>query len=1000
MKKISFLIVIFILYSIELYSWNNVYLRGDFNNWSSNAMYKQVGLMHDKWTFQWRGTTNGISLGELSYLEYKFDPEGDWGEDSLGVITGTPPDYGTNIIFLKKGESYNNIKKTNIKIGYPYIFALNADISPTNSSCELITNISFCGTNFFNIVGNSVTSGNWAPSDINNLMNSISITQFSKYIIISNSLFPVAFKFVPNRSWFSINGVSWAYGDIDGTVGPITNKGYAYAVDNSGNLYWSPKEKGVYNIYFEPISGYYEIKISGGHGKATNSITAIAPSHTINFTNFIISYSNLIKNVQLIIPSGWSTPSLSDISSSAGTIYLSGNIITVSNMNINKNSRGWIAIKNFTSPSTTGITYFTNKTESSNQKISHLYKLISGVSKVVIDTPPEFSNTDAQAHLTYGTNNLSVKLKSVESFTLSISYQDVDNDKPGYPGFGTNFIVLNIFTNSDYYGSLIVATNHQPVSYTTPYKFTFITTGTDHLKFSYQGFYDMTNTFSSLCSNYKVYYQWMAHSFTPANYEIFYPTNDLTWAPQINVDDFPPDMPSLVSIKSDEYLGNGIWIKWNKVTNSDLGFYIVEYGTNKSVNIKVTNVGYMTNTLLYPLLGNQLYYVRIKAYDNIGNFSTTSWYSNHTLNALPVLENPSAGSTVLFGDKNLSVKLSSSQLFTLKVRYRDIENDKPGYPGYGTNFILLNINTNNEYYGTIIVYTNGGTFDYKTGYDFTFTTTATELHQFSYEGAYYMTNSFYNLCANYRVSYSWVARSVGANVNTNIREILSTNSPLIVIDDTPPAIVNVSVLPGETKASLLWTHSTSTDLASSPYFLEWGESTNYGNSSGLISATNYTIDSLNRGVIYYYKLTIFDDVGNKNFVKGNFTTLVGVEGVSIDSINNVLASLNLPEGLNSDIVIESLKNKDAVALPAISERGEDVLFTYVSNEVTEIKVYNVAGEVVTTINSDNIESIGSSSLASLKSPDIGSGIYFAVYKDGSGNIKYVKFVYGVKDKNR
>ncbi len=995
-------IFVLIIFGNKLQSANNMYIRGEFNSWQSNYMNKQVGGSEEKWLIQWRGTTNGISGNKAEYLEYKFDPDGAWGGDSFGETPTNQVDYGTNIISLLSGGG-GNILKTNVKIGYPYIFGLNATASPNGaSSCELITNISLCGIGFFQITSTNYVPANWTADDNNNLMNILSVTEFSKYIMCTNTIVSNTFKFVPDKSWTNKVGLGWAFGyNVSSSPAPATAEGTAYTIDSAGNLSWRAEEKGVYNVYFNIVTGNYKIRLSGGQGTVNANINRVSPGETgITITNRVTAVSNEIPHIKIIVPSTWGSSFTA--SSPGGTVKINGNVITVTNFNLLPGNSSYVVINNLTAPAVHERSVFTNRTISTNKGVNHYFDVITGSPEIIVDTLPQVYNLKAEAPVTFASNNLSVKLNAENSFTLKCTYKDKEGDKPGYVGFGTNFVVLNIFTNTDYYGSLAVYTNGGPIDYVNGYEFTFTSTATENHVFSYQGMYEYTNNFLSLCSNYNVLYVWgaseangyMGDSFVenPSNFPAF-----------IKVDNSAPAAPSFVRVKSNEIFGNGLEVVYEQVTNSDFAYYVVEYGTNKSVNLIKTNTGYSTNVWLYPLLSNTKYYVRVYAFDDVTNVSVTAWYSNTTLDAKPVLEQAKASAPFIFGTNNISVKGTSRHKITLNITYKDIEGDKPGYRGNITNAVFITVYTNNEEYGNITVKTDSGTIDYVNGYEFTFETGMTDDILFWVNGIGVVTNNFKSLCSSYTsVRYQWVASAVTGNSNG---VVFPTSSPYaeIIVDDTPPAQVSVTVNPSVHSANVVWNKATEADIAGSfAYKLEWGVADGaYSYSSGWLSSTvtNYTVSSLSSGKKYYYRLSVYDNVSNFSTVTGNFETEKDATALIADKIAPIISGLNLPDLITADNIAQSVTAKDAMAFPVVADKDENVLFTYVSLDVKEIKIYSITGNVVYTISAENIYSIGDTSIGVLdKTGVLSSGIYFAVYKDGSNTVKTVKFVYGIKEK--
>ncbi len=377
-----------------------------------------------------------------------------------------------------------------------------------------------------------------------------------------------------------------------------------------------------------------------------------------------------------------------------------------------------------------------------------------------------------------------------------------------------------------------------------------------------------------------------------------------------------------------------------------------------------TNVGTATNITLYPLLSGTLYYVRLYAYDDLNNVTNSTWYSNSTLNALPTLTSPNVTAPKVDG---LNVKGKSSDTFIFQITYSDVEGNEPGLATTITNAVSLQIYTNDSSpaYAARVVYTNGGTINYTNGYIFTFTAAATEQLEFQTSPTTKITNSLANICASWaQVSYHWEANAVKGNTNY-VEYPTNKPYPTITIDDTPPAGVTVTennITVDSTK--IIWTASSSSDLALSPYTLEWGTSITYGSSSSALSQTTkfYNITGLEQNTKYYYKLTISDDVGNTVEETGDFTT-IEVPGACVT---------------------------EAYAYPSIADKGESIQFTY-AKVGTEIKIYNITGALIETVNANSFN-IGEW----IPKSDIAAGIYFAVYENKAGEKKEIKFVYGVK----
>ncbi len=623
--------------------------------------------------------------------------------------------------------------------------------------------------------------------------------------------------------------------------------------------------------------------------------------------------------------------------------------------------------------------FITNSTTGSQWNVPTADKTNTNPVNYIKDELPVLTNASAKATIIFGSDNLSVKLNSVSSFTLNVTYKDAESDVAGWMGYATNIIWINVYTNDGFYGSLLVKTNGGAINYTSGYEFTFISTGAKSNVFYDISGLPMTNSFANLTLAYgtNVEYEWGAKAISGNTNNVNYTNSGPR--PQIIIDDTPPALPATISVRSNEALGNALDVIWAASSSSDLDHYVVVYGTNKIAGLSTTNVGTATNVQLYPLISDTLYYVRLYAYDGLNNETNSTWYSNTTLNAIPTLTSPNVVAQKVNG---FNVKGKSSDKFTFQITYSDAEGDKAGFVPVATNLIAIDINTNGAFYGSIIVFTNGGTINYTNGYQFTFTNHGNEDIVF-YNGPNMHTNTFANLYATYgtNLRYLWYAKAVSGNTNA-VKYPTSPPYPTITIDDTPPSAVTVTA--GSittTSAKLSWTAPSDSDLSTTPYLLAWGKNlSNLDHNCGSpFSTTYYDITSLDAGTKYYYTLGIRDDVDNITAVTGFFTTsaeattssgIAGDEGEAIDAANAA---------------------KDAVAIPSVADKGDSVYFTY-TKPSTEVKIYNLVGTKIATITADVSKNYAEWQVPS----NIASGIYFAAYEDASCSKKVVKFIYGVK----
>jgi hypothetical protein len=426
-----------------------------------------------------------------------------------------------------------------------------------------------------------------------------------------------------------------------------------------------------------------------------------------------------------------------------------------------------------------------------------LYFPISNPPQIIVQNdPPVFTNGFARAPVTFGFGNMSVKARSVTSFTLSVTYKDINGDKPGFAGFGTNFILMFMITNHNDMGGFAVFTNGGPIDYQTGYRFRLVTTGTQKHFFPSTG---TSYSFLDLAQRYgtNLNYIFLAYPVSGAGMTTDLKFPDWANAAKIIIDDTPP---AAVPVRTTNISYTSGLVQWNRSLANDLASspYRLQWG--KTTFTMTNSSGLLgpatTNYSLTGLSRNTAYFFRLTVSDDVGNpVYITNQFS--TLNSVPVLTNASATAPALFGPGNLSVRGSDKDTFTFRISYKDADGDKPGFPGFGTNFIFFLVQTNDTEYGRLVLRTNGGAINYTSGYQFNFTVTGGEQLVFYTGTATMVTNSLFALSqlhgTNLRYMFGAIPVSGATNPITGGIPYPSTvweDLPRIIVQNDPPVFTN------------------------------------------------------------------------------------------------------------------------------------------------------------------------------------------------------------------
>ncbi len=229
-----------------------------------------------------------------------------------------------------------------------------------------------------------------------------------------------------------------------------------------------------------------------------------------------------------------------------------------------------------------------------------------------------------------------------------------------------------------------------------------------------------------------------------------------------------------------------------------------------------------------------------------------------------------------------------------------------------------------------------------------------------------MTNGVANLAATLSSNItSWTAHN-GALNTTNTYYIIATN--YVGSSDIVSNVV-AFLLPG----TPVWTTTNQTNIQVNlvwntvpnvtGYSLFRSESTNLTNALDNVGAgtTNYSDLAIQSGKTYYYWIKAYNNSGV--------------------SIHSVMITIVIPE-----LSIDPPQN--AFAYPTVCPTGGVIKFNYV-DPISDIEIYNIAGELVETLGASSPDEWTPGS-------GIGAGNYIAIYKDKSGKMVQVRFIYGVK----